>query len=153
MDDIFVPWPRFDRRAFLLLLDEQRRLLLCRACCRGWTVPQVRLDAGADYLAHASQFLQRQFGVRTPRFSALYGLHQSRRDESWESGRTTASRVLIVRVTDGESAAIQQMTSAHSLWSVTQLRLRRREIFPEGVVPLTSGYVEGWLPDGPLELS
>ncbi|MDD9376892.1 hypothetical protein M8Z33_09475 [Streptomyces sp. ZAF1911] len=153
MDDVYVPWPRFDRRAFLLLLDEQRRLLLCGACCRGWTVPQVRLDTGADYLGQATRFLRQRFDVRSPRFSALYGLHQSRREEPWESDRATASRVFIVRVTDDESAAMQRMTSGHALWTVTQLRRRRREIFPEGVVLLTSGYVEGWLPDGPLELS
>ncbi|MEU4358838.1 hypothetical protein [Streptomyces virginiae] len=153
MNDVYLPWPRFDRRAFLLILDDQRRLLLCGACCRGWTVPQVRLDTGADYLGQAARFLRQRFGVHSPRFSALYGLHQSRREGFWESDRRTASRVFIVRVTDKESTAVQCMTSSHALWTVTQLRRRRREVFPEGVVLLTAGYIEGWLPDGPLELS
>ncbi|GGX48864.1 hypothetical protein [Streptomyces chryseus] len=153
MDDVYVSWPRFDRRAFLLLLDDQRRLLLCGACCRGWTVPQVRLDTGADYLGQATRFLRHRFGLRSPRFSALYGLHQSRREEVWESDRTTASRVFIVRITDEEAAAMQRMTSGHALWTLTELRRRRREVFPEGVVLLAAGYTKGWLPDGPLELS
>ncbi|MCP9975440.1 hypothetical protein [Streptomyces somaliensis] len=37
---------RFDRRAFLLLLDEQRRLLMCGACCGGWTVPRAYIGGG-----------------------------------------------------------------------------------------------------------
>ncbi|WP_406304540.1 hypothetical protein OHA61_22440 [Streptomyces sp. NBC_00885] len=152
MHDVYVPRPRFDRRAFLLLLDEQQRLLLCEACCRGLTVPQVRLDAGADYIGQAARFLQQRFGLRSPQFSALYGLHQSRREESWEYDRPTASRAFIVRISDEQSAAAQSMTSSHALWTVTQLRRRRRDVFPEGVVLLTAGYVEGWLPDGPIEL-
>ncbi len=152
MDEVYVPWPRFDRRAFLLLLDDQHRLLLCGACCRGWTVPQVRLDAGADYLGQATRFLTQRFGVHSPRFSALYGLHQSRREEPWDFDRVTASRVFIVRVTDEESAAIQRIASSHVLWTRSQLRQHRREIFPEGVVLLITGYLEGWLPDGPLKL-
>ena len=152
MDDVYVPWPRFDRRAFLLLIDDQQRLLLCGACCRGWTVPQVRLNSGANYLAQATHFLRQRFELRSPRFSALHGLHQSRREELWEYDRPTASRVYIVRVADKESAAMQHMAGGHALWTVTQLRQRRREVFPEGVVLLAAGFIEGWLPDGPLEL-
>lgn len=153
MDDVYVPWPRFDRRAYLLLLNEQRRLLLCGACCRGWTVPQVRLDSGADYMGQASRFLMQRFGLQNPRFAALYGLHESRPEEAWESDRLTASRVFIVRVTDKQSAEMRAMASGHTLWTVSQLRRRRREVFPEGVVLLTAGFVQGWLPDGPLELT
>ncbi|MCX4640192.1 hypothetical protein OG775_34655 [Streptomyces platensis] len=153
MDDAYVPWPRFDRRAFLLLLDDQQRLLLCGACCRGWTVPQVRLDAGADYLAHATHFLRQRFGIQSPQFASLYGLHQSRREDSWESDRATASRVFIVRITDEQSAGMQRIASGHELWTASQLRRQRRKIFPEGVVLLVVGFIEGWLPDGPLGLS
>ncbi len=153
MEDVFVPWPRFDRRAYLLLLDDQQRLLLCGACCRGWTVPQVRLDAGADYAGQAVWFLRERFGVRNARFSSLYGLHQSRSDESWESDRPTASRVFIVRVTDEQAETARNSGSGHALWSVAQLRRRRREVFPEGVALLAAGYTEGWLPDGPIQLS
>ncbi|MFC6984846.1 hypothetical protein [Streptomyces cirratus] len=152
MNEVYVPWPRFDRRAFLLLLDDQRRLLLCGACCRGWTVPQVRLDKGADYLGQATRYLTQRFGVRNPRFSALYGVHQSRREEPWDFDRVTASRVFIVRVTDAESSAVRHIASNHALWTMSQIRQRRREIYPEGVVLLITGYLEGWLPDGPLKL-
>ncbi|MFF5802525.1 hypothetical protein [Streptomyces sp. NPDC012746] len=152
MDDVFVPWPRFDRRAYLLLLDDQQRLFLCGACCRGWTVPQVRLDTGADYLRQATMFLRDRFGLCNPRFSGLYGVHQSPPDAPWESDRPTTSRVLIVRVSTQQAEAARGMGSSHALWPVQQLRRRRREIFPEGVVLLTTGYAEGWLPDGPLEL-
>ncbi|MCZ0975593.1 hypothetical protein O1L55_38890 [Streptomyces albulus] len=153
MDDVYVPWPRFDRRVFLLLLDEQQRLLLCGACCRGWTVPQVRLDSGADYLGQASQFLQDRFGLHDPRFSDLHGRHQSRSGAMWESDRPTASRIFIVRITDKQAENARRAGRKHDLWSVPQLRRRRREVFPEGVALLTAGYTEGWLPDGPIELS
>ncbi|OAH14034.1 hypothetical protein [Streptomyces jeddahensis] len=153
MDDVYVPWPRFDRRVFHLLLDEQQRLLLCGACCRGWTVPQVRLDSGADYLGQATRFLQERFGLRDPRFSALYGLHQSRSDATWESDHPTPSRVFIVHITDEQAENARNAGHSHALWPVPQLRRRRREVFPEGVALLTAGYTEGWLPDGPIELS
>ncbi|WP_406068996.1 hypothetical protein OG372_14280 [Streptomyces sp. NBC_01020] len=153
MADVYVPWPRFDRRAFLLLIDDQHRLLLCGACCRGWTVPQVRLDSGADYVEQATRFLKEHFGLRSPRFSDLYGLHLSRREDQWEADRMTASRVFIVRVTNEESAAMQRISDGHALWALPELRRRRREVFPEGIVLLTAGYTEGWLPEGPLELS
>ncbi|MFE1872673.1 hypothetical protein ACFW9N_17460 [Streptomyces sp. NPDC059496] len=153
MDDVYVPWPRFDRRVFLLLLDEQQRLLLCGACCRGWTVPQVRLDSGADYLGQATRFLQDRFGLRDPRFSGLYGRHQSQWGAVWESDRPTASRIYIVRITDEQAENARSAGHEHALWSVPHLWRRRREVFPEGVALLTAGYTGGWLPDGPVELS
>ncbi|MFD3760552.1 hypothetical protein [Streptomyces sp. NPDC058622] len=51
-------------------------------------------------------------------------------------------------------AAVTDMASGHVPWPVTQLRWRRRKIFPEGVVLLATSFIECWLlPDGSLELS
>ncbi|MFB6822655.1 hypothetical protein ACFCXA_13805 [Streptomyces virginiae] len=148
-----VPWPRFDRRALLLLLDDQHRVLLCGGCCGSWTVPQVRIDTGADFVGAATGFLADRFGMRDPRFGSGYGLRQSRLGDSWEFERTTASRVLIVRVSDEESAVIEQASATHALLGLDELRRRRREIYPEGVVALATGYAEGLIPDGPISLS
>ncbi|MET9886266.1 hypothetical protein ABZZ20_24650 [Streptomyces sp. NPDC006430] len=148
----WVPWPRFDRRAYLLLLDDQRRLLLCGGCCGGWTVPQVRMTSGTQFVESAVRFLDEQFGLTNPRFGSVYGVRQSRAGDNWEFDRVTAARVFIVRISDAEGAAIVQRSPAHARWGVSDLRRRRREIHPEGIVLLTTGYVEGWIPGGPISL-
>ncbi|MFF4166290.1 hypothetical protein [Streptomyces sp. NPDC001741] len=148
----WVPRPRLDRRVFLLLLDDQHRLLLCGGCCGGWTVPQVRMTSGARYMESAIRFLDEQFGLTHPRFGSVYGFRQSRAGDNWEFDRVTAARVFIVRISDAEGAAIEQRSPTHTRWGVTDLRRRRREIHPEGIVLLTTGYVEGWIPDGPISL-
>ncbi|MFF3400397.1 hypothetical protein ACFYW6_17945 [Streptomyces sp. NPDC002659] len=94
-----------------MLLDEQQQrllLLLCGSCCCGWTVPEVRLGSDADFLGETNRFLRNRFGLPYPRLSALYGLHQTRREESWQYNRTTASRGYIARVSDTQSAAWQE---------------------------------------------
>ncbi|MEV3895589.1 MULTISPECIES: hypothetical protein [Streptomyces] len=153
MRDAYVPWPRFDRRTLLLLLDDQQRLLLCGSCCRGWTVPEIRLGSNTDFLGEANRFLTERFGLPRPPLSGLYGLHQTGHQESWQYDRTTASRAYIARVSDTQSATWQEAGPSHTRWGPQELKRRRREISPEGVVLLATGYIEGWLPDGPLGLS
>ncbi|OKJ49316.1 hypothetical protein AMK28_33065 [Streptomyces sp. CB02115] len=144
--------PRLDRRTYLLLLDDQRRLLLCGGCCGGWTVPQVRMTSDTSFLESATRFLQERFEVAAPRYGSVYGIRQSRIGEDWEFDRATATRVFIVRISDGEGSAIEKQSVTHARWSIEELRRRRREIFPEGIVLLVTGYVEGWIPDGPITL-
>ncbi|MER6389722.1 hypothetical protein ABT236_14740 [Streptomyces sp. NPDC001523] len=146
----WVPWPRFDRRAYLLLLDDQRRFLLCGGRCGGWTVPQVRMTSGTQFVESAARFLDEQFGLTNPRFDSVYGVRQSRAGDNGEFDRVTAARVFIVRISDAEGVAIEQRSPAHARWRAPDLRRRRREIYPEGIVLLTTGYVEGWTPDGPI---
>lgn len=148
----WVPWPRLGRRTYLLLLDDQRRLLLCGGCCGGWTVPQVRMPASANFLDSATRFLQERFEVTAPRYGSVYGIRQSRTGEGWEFDRATATRVFIVHISDGEGSAIEKQSVTHARWSIEELRRRRREISPEGIVLLVTGYVEGWIPDGPITL-
>ncbi|MFJ8662343.1 hypothetical protein [Streptomyces sp. NPDC093795] len=148
----WVPWPPFDRRAYLLLLDDQHRLLLCGGCCGGWTVPQVRMAGRAQFMESAVRFLNEQFGLTSPRFGSVCGFRQTRAGDNWEFDRVTAARVFIVRISDAEGAAIEQRSPTHARWGVADLRRRRREIHPEGIVLLTAGYVEGWIPDGPISL-
>ncbi|MFC5027838.1 hypothetical protein ACQFX6_17220 [Streptomyces sp. DSM 41987] len=148
----YIPWPRFDRRAYLLLLDDQDRLMLCGACCRGWTVPQVRINAGANFQGAATRFLANRFGIHDPSYSSLYGLHESSYGDTWEYDRQTSSRVFIVRINAKQSAAIQRISKSHARWRIEDLKSRRREINPEGAVLIATGYVEGWLPDGPVTL-
>ncbi|MFD2009938.1 hypothetical protein [Streptomyces narbonensis] len=147
-----MPWPRFDRRAYLLLLDDQRRLLLCGGCCGGWTVPQVRLTSGAHFMESATRFLDERFGVTSPRFGSVYGIRQSRAGDNWEFDRVTAAHAFIVRISDAEGATIEQTSATHTRWGTAELRRRRREISPEGIVLLVTGYIEGWIPDGPISL-
>lgn len=149
---LYIPWPRFDRRALLLLLDDHKRLLLCGTCCCGWTVPQVRLDSGSDFEGAATSHLRRHFGISEPRYAPLRGLHESPASETWQHDRYIESHVLIVRVSNEQSAIARDAGVRHALWNVEELRQHRREISPEGVVALVAGFVEGWLPDGSIRL-
>ncbi|MFI5899825.1 hypothetical protein [Streptomyces cyaneofuscatus] len=112
----------------------------------------MRIDAGADFQGAAVDFLATQFQMSNPQFGPVYGLHQSQLGSNWEFDRVTASRVFIVHVTDKESHKIGQSSSSHVRWSLENLRRRRREVSPEGVVLLATRYIEGWIPDGPITL-
>ncbi|MFE6739055.1 hypothetical protein [Streptomyces tubercidicus] len=147
-----LPWPRFDRRCYLLLLDEQQRLLLCGGCCGGWTVPQVRMTGSADFRAEGTRFLAEEFGVTAPRYGPVYGKRYSAHATDWEFDRVTALRVFFVHLSDEDSDRIERSSATHVRWDLERLHTRRREVFPEGVVTLTTGYVEGWIPDGPISL-
>ncbi|MFJ3615412.1 hypothetical protein [Streptomyces hydrogenans] len=98
------------------------------------------------------RFLNEQFGLTSPRFGSVCGFRQTRAGDNWEFDRVTAARVFIVRISDAEGAAIEQRSPTHARWGVADLRRRRREIHPEGIVLLTTGYIEGWIPDGPISL-
>ncbi|MBD0840720.1 hypothetical protein [Streptomyces sp. TRM68416] len=141
-----------DRRALLLLLDDQNRLMLCGGCCGGWTVPQALLAAGTDFKDGAAQYLAERFHIENPHFGSLYGVHETRESDCWEHDQRTVSRVFIVRISAEESDAFQAMSPSHARWKVSQLKTRHRDVSPEGVALLVSGYVEGWLPDGPISL-
>jgi hypothetical protein len=90
--------------------------------------------------------------IYDPSYGLLCGLHQSRYGDTWEHDRVTATRVFIVRINASQSAAVQHMSASHVRWGLDDLKSRRREIHPEGVVLIATGFVEGWLPDGPISL-
>ncbi|MEV7181477.1 hypothetical protein [Kitasatospora sp. NPDC093679] len=100
----------------------------------------------------AVRLLDEQFGLSNPRLGSVYGFWQSRAGDNWEFGRVTAARVFIVRISDTEGAAIEQRSPTHSRWGVADLRRRRREIHPEGIALLATGYIEGRIPGGPISL-
>lgn len=141
-----------DRRALLLLLDDQDRLMLCGGCCGGWTVPQTLLAAGADFKDGATQYLAERFHITNPHFGSLYGVRETQESDCWEHDQRTVSRVFIVRIDGEESDSFQAMSPSHTRWEISELRTRIRDVSPEGVTLLVSGYVEGWLPDGPITL-
>ncbi|MEU1166170.1 NUDIX domain-containing protein [Streptomyces sp. NPDC005921] len=147
------PSPRFDRRIYLLLLDDKDRLMLCRACCSGWTVPQALLDHDADFKEGATRHLAERFHIENPRFGSVHGIHETRESNCWEHDQRTVSHVFIVRISTEESDSLQEMSLSHTRWGISKLRARHRDISPEGVTLLISGYVEGWLPDGPISLN
>ncbi|WP_340383159.1 hypothetical protein U5640_37315 [Streptomyces sp. SS7] len=141
-----------DRRVLLLLLDDQDRLMLCGGCCGGWTVPQTLLTADADFKDGAAQYLAERFHISNPRFGSIHGVHETREDDCWEHDQRTVSSVFIVRISAKESESFQGMSPSHTRWKISELRTRHRDVSPEGVALLASGYVEGWLPDGPISL-
>ncbi|MFF4547436.1 hypothetical protein ACFY1J_24940 [Streptomyces sp. NPDC001406] len=141
-----------DRRVLLLLLDDQDRLMLCGGCCAGWTVPQALLTADADFKDGAAQHLAERFHISNPRFGSVYGVHETRDSDCWERNQRTGSRVFIVRISAEESESFLSMSPSHTRWKVSELRDRHRDVSPEGVALLVAGYVEGWLPDGPISL-
>ncbi|MGY4930518.1 hypothetical protein ACWD7T_05265 [Streptomyces sp. 900116325] len=110
------------------------------------------MTTNAGFLESATQFLQERFELAAPRYGSVYGIRQSRTGEDWEFDRATATRVFIVHISDDEGSAIEKQSVAHTRWSIEELRRRRREISPEGIVLLVTGYVEGWIPDGPITL-
>lgn len=141
-----------DRRVLLLLLDNQNRLMLCGGCCGDWTVPQALLAAGTDFKDGAAQYLAERFHIENPHFGSLYGVHETRESDCWEHDQQTVSHVFIVKIGTEESDSFQAMSPSHTRWEISELRARHRYISPEGVALLVSGYVEGWLPDGPISL-
>ncbi|MET9290380.1 hypothetical protein [Streptomyces sp. NPDC003077] len=141
-----------DRRVLLLLLDDQDRLMLCGGCCGGWTVPQTLLAAGTGFKDGATQHLAERFHIRNPRFGSLYGVHETRESDCWEHDQQTVSQVYVVRISAEESDSFQTMSPSHARWKIGELKNRHRDVSPEGVALLVAGYVEGWLPDGPISL-
>ncbi|WP_158575866.1 hypothetical protein [Streptomyces corynorhini] len=135
-----------------MLLDEQQRLMLCGGCCGGWTVPQIRMTNGADFRATATAFLTKEFGLLAPRFGPVYGRRHTEYTEDWEFARVTATRVFVIHISNAEGDRLEERSATHARWTLEYLRKRRREVFPEGVVTLTTGYIEGWLPNGPISL-
>lgn len=142
--------PTVDRRVLLLLLDDQQRLMLCGGCCSGWTVPQVLLTAGTEFRDGAARYLAERLHIENPHFGSVYGVHQTRESDCWEHDRRTTSRVFIARISAAESDLFQLLSSSHTRWGISELKSRHQEITSEGVTLLVSGYVEGWLPDGPI---
>lgn len=144
--------PSIDRRAYVLLLDNENRLMLCGGCCGGWTVPQIPVGAHTDLRAAATHFLAERFQISNPRYGALHGIHRTREWDCWERDRPTVSHVFIVRINAAESDAFIEMSSLHARWGSAELTSHRQEISPEGVILFASGYYDGWLPDGPVSL-
>lgn len=134
------------------LPDDQGHLMLRGGCCGGWTVPQTLLAVGTDFKDGATQYLAERFHVRNPHFGSLYGVRETQESDCWEHDQRTVSRVFIARIDGEESASFQAMSSSRARWKISELRNRHRDISPEGVALLVSGYVEGWLPDGPISL-
>jgi hypothetical protein len=141
-----------ERRAYALLLDEKDQLMLCGSCCGGWTVPQFPVDPNVDFRAATTQFLSAMFQIENPRYGSLHGIHATSDEECWERDRPTISQVFIVRIDARESASFLATSPSHVRWSARELAQHRRMISPEGVILLTLGYIEGWLPDGPISL-
>lgn len=144
--------PAVDRRVLLLLLDDQHRLMLCGGCCGGWTVPQVPLAAGTEFRDGAAQYLSERFHIENPHFGTVYGIHETRESDCWEHEHRTITRVFIVRISPEESDLFHSTSPSHTRWGISELKSRHRDISPEGVILLVSGYTEGWLPDGPISL-
>ncbi|MFD5969938.1 hypothetical protein ACFWGR_27610 [Streptomyces sp. NPDC060311] len=141
---------KIDRHAYLVILDDLDRLMLCAACCGGWTVPRVPVDSGSDFEDAATSFLAEHFGIRDPRYGSTYGVHQTQSGECWEYDNPSISHVFTVRITLEESHSLQLISPAHTPWGIEEVKSRYAAVYPAGIILLASGYLEGWLPDGPI---
>jgi hypothetical protein len=79
-------------------------------------------------------------------------VRETREIDCWEHDQRTVFRVFIVRVSTEESDSLQAMSPSHTRWGISELKAHHRDISPEGVALLVAGYLEGWLPDGPISL-
>lgn len=147
-----IPQAATDRRVYLLLLDNEKRLMLCGGCCGGWTVPQALLAPDVNFRDGAAQLLADRFHIDNPRFGSVYGVHETREPACWEHDHHTISHVFIVRISSDESDSFHLASPSHTRWGIGELMSRHQEISPEGVALLASGYLEGWFPDGPISL-
>ncbi|MFJ3084603.1 hypothetical protein ACIPJG_33300 [Streptomyces halstedii] len=141
-----------ERRVYTLLLDDENRLMLCGSCCGGWTVPQFPVDPDVDFRAAATQFLSARLRINNPQYGRVLGIHKTSVKDCWERDRPTVSQVFILRISAQHSASFLAVSPSHVRWGARDLAQHRRMISPEGVVLLALGYVEGWLPDGPISL-
>ncbi|MGW2741013.1 hypothetical protein [Streptomyces sp. NPDC001450] len=143
-----IPGGQQDRRALLLLVSDDRELLLCGACCGDWTIPSIHLGTDDEPAHQARGHLARAFGISNARLAAVRGAHTSGRDQAWECERVTQAHVLIAHISNAEARSACDSGSRHTLWTLDDLRRHRRRVTPQGVVTLLAGYLEGWLPDG-----
>ncbi|MFE6665747.1 hypothetical protein ACFVFH_19590 [Streptomyces sp. NPDC057697] len=109
------------------------------------------MTSSVDFRATATAFLTKEFEL-APRFGPVHGRRHTEYTADWEFDRATATRVFIIHISSAEGDRLEERSATHARWTLKNLRKRRREIFPEGVVTLTTGYIEGWLPDGPISL-
>ncbi|MFJ7629805.1 hypothetical protein ACIQZN_25240 [Streptomyces sp. NPDC097595] len=143
-----VPDAQQDRRALLLLINDDRQLLLCGSCCDTWTIPSIHTGTGVEPAAQARQHLARTFGISNPQLAEVRGVHTSGSDQTWEYERITETHLLIYRITNEDARSACDREGGYSLWALEKLRHRRRQVSPQGVITFLAGFLEGWLPDG-----
>ncbi|RPK41074.1 hypothetical protein EES40_21540 [Streptomyces sp. ADI93-02] len=143
-----IPGAQQDRRALLLLVSDDRQLLLCGACCGDWTIPAIHFGTNDDLTRQARTHLTQVFGIDNPQFAAVQGVHTSNRDQTWEYERVTQTHALISRISNAEAHSVCAREGRHTLWTLDDLRRHRRRVAPQGVITLLAGFLEGWLPDG-----
>ncbi|WP_416483233.1 hypothetical protein [Streptomyces sp. CL12] len=143
-----IPGAQQDRRALLLLVSDDRQLLLCGTCCGDWTIPSIHLGTDDEPAHQARTHLTQAFGINNPRLAAVRGVHTSSRDQGWEYERVTQTHVLIFRMSNAEARSAYESGSRHTLWTLDDLRRHRRRVTPQGGITLLAGFLEGWLPDG-----
>ncbi|MEU2075543.1 hypothetical protein [Streptomyces sp. NPDC013489] len=143
-----IPDAQQDRRALLLLVNDDQRLLLCGTCCGERTLPSIHVGTDGEPQRLAREHLAQTFGIHTPRLTAVRGVHTTAAGQTWQHERVTETHALIWRITDQEARSACGRAGRHSLWSLDDLRLHRRQVTPQGVITLLAGFLEGWLPDG-----
>ncbi|MDI5971405.1 hypothetical protein POF50_019030 [Streptomyces sp. SL13] len=147
---LLLPGPRLDRRALILILDAKKRLFLCGSCCRGWTPPEVRVQSGVDFFKATQSFLEESFDIRDHRYGDLYGHRWASTSGSWDTVRRVEMRVIIAKIDESQPHHLNG--GLHVWWTLEELKMNHRKIYPEGVVLFVTGYLEGWLPAGPITL-
>ncbi|MEW1614764.1 MULTISPECIES: hypothetical protein [unclassified Streptomyces] len=143
-----IPDAQQDRRALLLLVNDDRQLLLCGVCRDTWTIPSVQIGTDAKPADEARRHLTRTFGISDPQLAAVRGVHTSGRDQTWEFERVTETHLLVCRISNEDARSACNRDARYSLWTLEGLRRRRRQVTPQGVITFLAGFLEGWLPDG-----
>ncbi|MGW2599503.1 hypothetical protein [Streptomyces klenkii] len=143
--------PRLTRIAHLLVVSDDRRILLCRMATgpadRGlWRPPRAVLPAGRAFGPALFRTLLHGLPCTAARG---YGDLVGHRWAAPVSGRREEHRVYVLRARPAPAGGAPR--AAGACWFPPQG-------LPEGcgfwgeIGRLAAGYVEGWLPDGPIRL-
>ncbi|MGA5427875.1 hypothetical protein ACPCVL_13890 [Streptomyces koyangensis] len=146
----YLPAPRLHRIAKVIAIDPTHRIALLppEAGHPKWTLPQRPALLGDNYTDTAYRLCRDLFPVRPMRIGTVTG-------HRWASAPERATlrreeRFHIVRVAAGSADEISGKNIFWTPRAALDLWLDHSEV--ETVKVLTDGYLDGWLPDGPITL-
>lgn len=144
------PSPRYKRLAKLIAIDSAERIALLRHHPehRTWALPQRAVRFDETYGSAVARLCHSLLAAYPTRLGTVSG----RRWAPAPQGHTrhAETRFYIIRV---DAAPADEGPGGRTLWApraVVSLWLGRPDV--EVVSVLVDGYLDGWLPDGPITL-